>query len=67
MPVELHCGLCPTPTPIETTSRHAHVAAVDHLLDQHRVALLADPDATERAITVRSPSPTPRRHTPVAA
>lgn len=56
MPVELHCSLCPPGTPpIPSTSARALVDAGDHLVDQHRAALLRDPDATERAIVVSLP------------
>ncbi len=67
MHVELHCRLCPHPAPIESTSRTAHVDAVDHCLDLHRADLLADPDATERAIVVSLPARPLVRHAVVAA
>lgn len=55
-PVVLHCRLCPPPADglILTIADRAWAAAVDHALDEHRPALLQDPDEALDAITVRS-------------
>jgi hypothetical protein len=55
-PVVLHCSLCPPSADglILTIADRAYAAAVDHALDEHRLDLLADPDAALAAITVRS-------------
>jgi hypothetical protein len=68
MPVALHCRLCPGTPPIPSTSDRALMDAGDHVVDQHRAALLADPDGTERAVTVSLPArPAPLRRAVIAA
>lgn len=53
LPVIVRCHLCPdVDGRIVTTAGRAWTVAMDHALDEHRAALLADPDATCAAFTV---------------
>jgi hypothetical protein len=56
MPVVLRCTLCRPPADgLIVTTADPYLAAIDHALDEHRPALLADPDATERSIRISAP------------
>lgn len=53
LPLVVTCEWCDSD--LATTRGHAFYDAMNHALDSHRTAVLADPDAAGRAFTVRLP------------